>query len=675
MDRRRFRITTLAIALAGALAVWLVSTNLFPYHSLNHDEGVYLQQAAMLLEGNLHLKPPVEGVFRPWFFVESADGLFPKYAPVPAAMFALGELLGGYRLALPAIAAGILTGVVGVVSEVFDRRSGLLAAVFVLGSPLFLMDTAVFLPYAPTTLLNLGFAYAYLRADRIGDRRWAAGAGAAVGLAFFARPYTAVLFAAPFVVHALWTLARDWQSVLPRQTTTATLGLGGVALTLGYNALVTGSPLTFPYEAFAPLDGLGFGHREILNHAVEYTPALAFEANWNVLAAFVDRWIVGGILGAGLALAGLAVAVRREWSPRVAVLAGLGVSIPVGNLYFWGNYNLLGDLGTAGDGLIAALGPYYHFDLLVPVAAFGAVGALAALDAIRDAVATRLDRRAALATVAAVALASTLVLGGITANQAAPPVERNDVVTDSYERAYAPFEPEPPAEAAVLMPTPYGPWLNHPFQALRNDPGYEGRAVYAMDDRPFAIADAFPDRELYRFGYRGVWDPLGGSPEASRLQRVHERSGESVTLNASVGLPERVRSATVSVETDAGTAHYVASEIDDALQFRLAIGDETVRTGGPLEPASGDPPAIDGREDVDVTVFADDGVGGFEYRLSVPVEIGDGNVRALTPRTEYCFDAQACGGAATYVPSDSPADIFVRTELRGTTGIQEESDR
>ena len=671
MDRRRFRVATLAIALAGGLAVWLVSTELFPYHSLNHDEGVYLQQAAMLLEGKLSLNPPVEGVFRPWFFVAGSEGFYPKYNPVPAGLFALGELLGGYRLALPAIAAGILAGVADVTSEVFDRRTGLLAAVFVLASPLFLLDTATFLPYAPTTLLNLAFAYAYLRADRIGDWRWAAAAGVAIGLAFFARPYTAVLFAAPFVVHALWTLARDWRTAIPRQAATAALGLAGVALTLAYNAAVTGSPLTFPYEAFAPLDGLGFGYRELLDHGIEYTPGLALEANSKVLAAFVGRWIAGGIAGMALAIAGLDVAVRRKWSPRVAVLAGLGVSVPVGNLYFWGNYNVLGDLDVAGDGLIAALGPYYHFDLLVPIAAFAAVGVLAAFDALRDLLEARLDRRAALWVVAAVALASTLALGGVTASQAAAPVERNAGVTDTYERTYAPFEPTPPADAVVLVPTPYGPWLNHPFQALRNDPGYDGRTVYAMDGRPFAISDAFPDRKLYRFGYRGVWDPLGDSPEAARLQRVQERSGESVTLNASVGLPDRVTSATVTVETADGAAHYVASDTGDDLAFQVAIEPETVRVIGPLEAVDGSRPAVEGSEDVEVSVFADDGVGGFEYRLSVPVEIGNGTVRALTPGVEYCLDARACGGAATYVPEASPDGVFVRTELRVTNETQE----
>ena len=49
------------------------------------------------------------------------------------------------------------------VGEVFDRRTGLVAGAFLLASPLFLIDSSVFLPYAPTTLLNLCFAVAYVR--------------------------------------------------------------------------------------------------------------------------------------------------------------------------------------------------------------------------------------------------------------------------------------------------------------------------------------------------------------------------------------------------------------------------------------------------------------------------------------------------------------------------------
>ncbi|WP_436924588.1 ArnT family glycosyltransferase [Halosimplex amylolyticum] len=668
MRRRTATVGTAAIALLGALVVWLVANRLFPYHSLNHDEAVYLQQAAMLLDGRLFLRPPVGEVFRPWFFVGSENGLYPKYAPVPAAMFALGKLAGGYRLALAAVAAGSLALVAGVVREAFDRRAALVAALFVLASPLFVLDSSVFLPYAPTTLLNLAFAYCYLRADRTGDRRWAAAAGAAVGLAFFARPFTAVLFASPFVGHALWTLRRDFGETLPRQATTAALGLVGVAAALGYNAVVTGSPLVFPYEAFAPLDGLGFGERRILDHGVDYTPALALRANGRVLWLFFGEWIAGGLVGAALAAGGLAVAVRRGLTARQASVAGVFLTVPAGNVYFWGNFNVLGDLDRAGDGLVAALGPYYHFDLLLPTATFAAVGLVALAAAVRDALVDRpdLDARAARVGFVAVLVVSAGVVGVVTAADIQERVERNAAVTETYETAYEPFDGGPPANSLVFVPDPYGDWLNHPFQSLRNDPGYDGRAVYAVGDRPFETADAFPNRTLYRYVYRGPWAPFDGSPRAARLQRVAGVSGSGVAMNATVGVPRSAESVTLRLGTDDGSVYHVANRTNDAARFGLRLTDGAVRLSG-TDGRSIETLAVSGRETVQLSAFVDYGPGGsFTYRFDLPVEASDGQVRALTPRIELCRGVRSCGGEAAYVQETAPDGVFVETNLTAT---------
>ncbi|MFC7138275.1 ArnT family glycosyltransferase [Halosimplex aquaticum] len=665
MRRRTATVGTAAVALLGAVVVWLVANRVFPYHSLNHDEGVYLQQAAMLLEGRLFLRPPVEGVFRPWFFVESERGLYPKYAPLPAVMFALGKLAGGYRLALVGVAAGNLALVAGVVREAFDRPTALVAALFVLASPLFVLNSSVFLPYAPTTLLNLCFAYCYLRADRTGDLRWAAAAGAAVGLAFFSRPYTAVLFASPFVAHALWTLRRDFRGTLSRQATTAALGLLGVAVALGYNAVTTGSPIVFPYEAFAPLDGLGFGERRILDHGIEYTPTLALRANGRVLWQFFGEWIAGGLVGAALAAGGLAVAVRRGLGARQAPLAGLFLTVPAGNVYFWGNFNVLGDLDRAGDGLIAALGPYYHFDLLLPTATFAAVGALALARVVRDALADRpeFDARAARVGFAAVLLVTAGVVGAVTVGNAEGRIERNAEVTETYETAYEPFEGGPPANSVVLLPDPYGDWLNHPFQALRNDPGYDGRAVYAIGDRPFETADAFPNRTLYRYVYRGPWAPFDGSPRAARLQRVADVSGSALAMNATVGVPAGADAVTFRLGTDEGSAYHVAGRTTDAASVELRLSDGTVRLAGPGAP-SNETLSVSGRETVRLSAFVDYGPGGsFTYRFDLPVDASDGRVRALTPRVELCRGARSCGGEAAYLPERAPDGVFVETNL------------
>ncbi len=667
MRRHEARLATVAVALAGALFVWFVSVRVFPYHSLNHDEAVYLQQAALLLDGQLSLRPPLDGLFRPWFFVDAGETLYPKYAPVVAAMFALGELVGGYRLALPVIAGGILALTSGVTTEVFDRRTGVLAAVFVLASPLFFIDAAVFLPYAPTTFLNLVFAYAYLRADRQDDVRWAALAGGSIGLAFFARPYTAVLYAAPFVGHALWILWSDGHAAFRRQAITAAIGLAGVGTALGYNAVMTGSLLTFPYEAFAPLDGLGFGTRRILDHEVTYTLSLALRANAEVVRLFAAEWIAGGLLGAGLAIVGMIGTVRRGIRPRQAILAGLVVSVVGGNVFFWGNLNVLGDLDRAGDGLVAVLGPYYHFDLLLPAAAFAARGSLIGLDGVRD----LLDRGAPDRTWARGGMVAVLILGTVTLGMATvaavdDPLERNLEASETYERAYHPFEIHVQNNALVFLPDPYGDWLNHPFQVLRNTPGFDGDVVYALDHRPFDLVDTYPNRTIYRYGFRGPWAPFAGSPEATHLQPVDAVAGETVSLNTTLGIPPGSDAVTVRVATDDGQVYYVASNASGSMAVNIRVGADGVRVAGNLQHVgdNGAPLPVDGREMIRVTTFVDYGPrGGFTYRLDVPVSVNATTVRAITPRTEYCRIARSCGGTATYIPDAAPDGVFIRTSL------------
>ncbi|MFB6188178.1 MAG: ArnT family glycosyltransferase, partial [Halobacteriaceae archaeon] len=195
--------TKYAVLLAGigGLLIWFVSIFLFPYHSLNHDEGVYLQQAALLLEGQLNLWPPVPEAFRPWFFVRSGERFYPKYTPVPAIIFATGKFIfGSYRIALGIIAASNLFLIYAIGREIFDTTIGLVAVGLALISPLFVINSAVFLPYAPTAMLNWLFAFTYFRGLQTQKMAMAILAGSAIGLAFFARPFTALLFATPFLL-------------------------------------------------------------------------------------------------------------------------------------------------------------------------------------------------------------------------------------------------------------------------------------------------------------------------------------------------------------------------------------------------------------------------------------------------------------------------------------------
>ncbi|MBP1986540.1 DUF7846 domain-containing protein [Halolamina salifodinae] len=689
----------LAILVLGAIAAVVsvvVATRLFPYHSLNHDEGVYLQQAELLRAGRLFLRPPVEGSYRPWFFVDGPQGLYSKYAPVTAAVFALGRTLGAYPLALAGVSATVVAGTAAVGRELFDARVGVLAGALVLASPLFLLHSGTYLPYAVTAAFEVTFAYAYLRAERTGSRRLATVAGAAVGVAFLARPYTAVLFAAPFIGHACVSLARSgaWRApftqvdeaaraLFARRLATAGLGVLGVAVALGYNAVVTGDPLVFPYQAFAPEDGIGFGHRQLLAHETQYTVELALEANSRVLATLFSDWVAMGVVGTALAVAGVAASVgvarRRGPTPqswRRVALGGMLLTIPAGNVAFWGNYNILGALDVANDGLIYHLGPYYHYDLLIPTAIFGAVAAVWGADRLNALLDSRLSDDLPAGRIAVVLLVITAGIGGaVAADTAAGPIQRNAAVSDELEAAYAPFEAQGGLSAGnaviggdrtaeptvTFLPTVYGPWLNHPFQAVRNDPDFDGASLYALaDNRELDVAAAHPNHSLRRYVYRGAWNPVDGEAVTAELRPVQRVSGESVRLDASVGVPGNAESVSIRAGGDAGQTYATANASERALTLSLVVADGEARLSGSGLSGAGSFAVAD-RDELTVTVFVSTGPSsGFSYELVFPVETGPDGVRALSPTRERCPVPDRCVPAGL---GPSPPGTFANTTL------------
>ncbi|GAB3685728.1 glycosyltransferase family 39 protein [Salinarchaeum chitinilyticum] len=716
LDPRRQPIEHLlagAIAVLSGILVFAIATELFPHHSANHDEGVYLQQAAMLLEGRLELHAgPIADAVRPWFFVQDGSRLYPKYQPYPAALFAIPMgLFGMPRLALAAVAAGNVALVYVLGAQAFDRRIGVVAAAAFATAPMTLLTTSVFLPYAPTTLLTLAFAVCYLRASRRRSLAFGALAGLAIGLAFFARPYTAVLFAAPFIAHACWQLvgvARridlrtlpDRDEALPeplvRHGATAAIGLAFVGVALAYNVVVTGAALEFPYAAFAPQDGPGFGHREIAGHGIQYTPELALHANGHVLWALFTRWGPAGPIGTVLAAVGIGFA-ARGWRRRSgaseaadrsdnrgfdatarALLAGLFVTVAAGNVAFWGNNNVLGDFDDPADGLLGLFGPFYHFDLLAPLSIFGAAGLLgtwrwigewspdettAAGPQSGDSASSSLLRSipASAGTVRALGLAGLLVLaaigGGASAAFVQPPVDRHADHTEYLETAYEPFEDQAFDDAVVFVPRPYGDWLNHPFQSLRNDGGLDGDVVYALDRHTasdFAVLDATSGRTPYRYTYRGEWNP-GGEPVDPMLQPLEVRSAERFAGETVLGVPDRVDHAAVRLETDPG--EYAAYGVDDP-NGSIAVPWSLTASGARLEGTNGSVAGggerlpIDEHEEIvlRVRLVATDG-SSMTYRQEIDVRQSDGAVDVIWPsERKVCLLAANCGLEGTYVP-------------------------
>ncbi|EMA65793.1 hypothetical protein C461_13871 [Halorubrum aidingense JCM 13560] len=720
----RLTLAACLVAVASGVLTFAIAATVFAHHSTNHDEGVYLMQAALLLSGQLEIHAgALADAFHPWFFIEDDGRLYPKYSPVPAAMYAVSmALFGEPRVTLAVVAAGNAALVYLLGSTVFDRRIGFAAAVLFAASPMAVVTSSVFLPYAPTTFLNLLFAVAYLRSVRDGSLPAAGVAGVAIGLAFFARPFTAVLFAAPFIVHALVRVVSAGRSAiwstgrlsLPDPVRchglTALFGTLFVGVTLAYNLRVTGSPLTFPYEAFAPMDGPGFGERRILGHVEEYTPELALRSNGYALWYLATRWVVAGPLGTVLALAGGGLAAWRWLAGERAVgadsdsddegdgvsegfsdrrfertagllLAGVAAAVVVGNLFFWGTNNLLATFSDPTNGLIAGFGPFYHFDLLVPLSVFGGVAVVAGgrwLGMLRRRLASRVAPRTARAVVAAAVV--LVVLGGALGAVAAveTPLDRHAAQADKHEAAYEPIEAATFENDLVFVPTPYGEWLSHPFQPLRNDPGLDGEVVYALDRDPeedFAVIDAYPDRDHHRYAYRGEWTPNPDQHVAPKLEALDVREGARIDATTTVGVPERVDRARVRLETVRGaggdgaegadaadTADRVTYDVTDP-DGSLAVGwsltpDGARLTGSPNSTAPNATVPIDpAGDEVIVTVTLVDPAGStFTYRQEATVRATDEGVEAVwPPERSVCRLVTECGTEGTYLPDNPDA--------------------
>ncbi|WP_449404298.1 DUF7846 domain-containing protein [Halarchaeum acidiphilum] len=394
---------------------------------------------------------------------------------------------------------------------------------------------------------------------------------------------------------------------------------------------------------------------------------MAVRANAVVVWRLLSRWVAGGLLGSALAAVGLVTVRRRrrDADARVLALAGLYPSVVLGNVYFWGNYNLLSPDFNATQGLLQYLGPYYHFALLAPTAVFAALG----LRWLRAHVWPRLagvDRRVALTVALVACVLAAAAVGGALAG----PLSRNAANTAEYEQGYAPFTGESgPADAVVFLPTTYQDWLNHPYQYLRNDPGYDADTLYALDGvRSLAVTAAYPNRTYYRYEFRGTWVPTDDLSVHPALKRVHVTRGRTLTERLTVRVPRGSDSASIRVATDAGHGYYALNATPGNHTVTLAVNDTAVRVGGVAPASSGTTRAlpVNDSDEVTTTVYVQRAPSvGFSYRSRLPVGYRNGTRAALTPYVEACTDPRTCGGGAAYLPGRVDDRYHVNATVAG----------
>ena len=465
----------------------LASKTLFPFYTNIDDEAVYILQAQTLLQGRLTLpvNPFFDDFFAPVSIINLGERAVFKYAPVHAAFLALSQLLfGSMRATLGLVAMGNVLLLYRLSRELYRQKSwALVAAVMFLFSPFFLIQSTTFLSYPTVLLLHLTFAVLLLAGMRRNAPPLLFGAGWALGLAFFARPYDAILFAMPFGLFfvGLNVFGCKNASALLKQGVWILIGFLPIfSLTLAYNYYFSGHPFRFLYLLWDPLDTVGFGSRG-MHGTVLYNPSTAFRALLNNLLQ-LNLWVFGGVILVALVVWRV-VTTPLRWPDRTLLL--LLFIFPAGYFFFWSTY-----LISIITKVTKYLGPFYYLPVLIPLAILGAQG-----------LKNLFKRNPQLAQFLGVIM--ILVNCGLLwwhLAQAYAHTRENQLI-------YRPFVEQKLDQALVFVPPLVEPFLFSAFPYLINTPTLDGPVLYALnrDYQNFELLDAYPDRTAYRFDYTGPY--------------------------------------------------------------------------------------------------------------------------------------------------------------------------
>ncbi|MEN8145138.1 MAG: hypothetical protein ABFS14_09325 [Gemmatimonadota bacterium] len=363
--RRIPRAGTFAAPLLLTLLLVMASRVVFEGHPLSIDSIVQLFQAKILAAGSMAAPaPPPGGFFATQHMLVNEAGWSSQYPPGPAAILALGELLGASWLVPIVLSLGTALLLIRFTRRVYGARTATLCAFILPLAPFFWVMGASYMNHVPALfflalLLNLYEAW-----ERSGSPGLAAASGLALGGAFLARPLTAAAVALPLIAFQLVRPARR------RVWSGAVAGAVGFALVasfyLLFNWRTTGEPFLPGYLAlWGESHGLGF---HVSPWGDLHTPLTGLRnelVDISLLNAFLFEWPIPALLPIGVLFA--AGWASERWDRRL--LIGLA-AIPAAYLFYWHR-----------DGY---LGPRFLYSTLVFVIPLSARAVLAIRDQTRS---------------------------------------------------------------------------------------------------------------------------------------------------------------------------------------------------------------------------------------------------------------------------------------------------
>ena len=496
-----------AVAAAIALAAFAVTLVLMVDHNgrMPHvpDEVSYLFQAKVLASGHLTAPSPPNkesfAFFQPPLIVDYEGRWFSVYPFGHTGVIAIGQLFGAPWL-MPPIIGGLTIGATFLTArQVWNARTGMLAALLLAASPFFLMTASNFMSHGTAAFyIIMSVLLLTLR-----DRRpilFSAMSGVFFGLLFNTRPLTAVALVPPFglLMAALFFTNRDnWKADLRAHAAWAVGALALLALHGLYNWGTTGDPFLTGYSASGDVsEVIGFGGKHsvaigIQNEQVQLSMLVMVLHNWPL-------WI-----GLGLVVLPFMLGSRKLW-----------------DWFFLGSAVMVLAIYTLYEAPGIMHGPRYWYEAVPFLMLLSARGA--------DLLATRLAdfatwaRRTLFgvertATWAGVAVVYTFVIAiALMGTRDWLVGDGGDWVIDKMparaselrgfnganDKSLKAVE-EANLENALVIANSSTAWQAYGTLFWKNSPNLDGNVIYARDvpSANAALFAAFPDRRVYFVDY------------------------------------------------------------------------------------------------------------------------------------------------------------------------------
>ncbi len=463
--------TAVAIAAATTISALLVADLLLERIPHVQDSVGYLFQAKVFAAARLWAPlPAVPDAFWHEFIVMDEARWFAKYPPGFPMVLALG-VLAGFPWVVNPILAGLSSLMLFRLGSAIDRpMTGVVAAGLFLISPFALGLNGSFMAHTAGLAFLLLFLLGYVHSEG-GSRGASLVAGAAFGMAFLIRPWTAIVFVLPFAIDLAYRFADDGRRSMRQIALLAAGAAPFVGLWLAYNTVMAGGPLHNTMELWWSFDRLGFGPDRGLAGHTPFGGLLNTLRNMGELNRHLFGWPAAFTLA--FALVPFALGRATRWD---RLLLASAACVMVGYFFWW------------ADGVM--YGPRFYFEAIGPLLLLSGRGLQVLVQA-----------GSAPGRVLAPTLLVVLIAGG-TALYLPPWVAALKGYNYVHRGPVNVVERSGISNAIVLIdPGPAQQWWNYGMVFSANSPFLDNDVIYARD-RPSVdltgLRAAFPGRRIVR---------------------------------------------------------------------------------------------------------------------------------------------------------------------------------